>query len=31
MSLREHEVEVNETLIPFKISNGVEDFFENDK
>lgn len=30
MTLREHEVEVNETLFPFKISNGVEEFFEKD-
>ena len=30
MTLREHEFEVNETLFPFKISNGVEEFFEKD-
>lgn len=25
---REYEVDVNETLLPNKVSNGVEDFFE---
>jgi hypothetical protein len=30
MTLREHEVEVNDTLFPFKISNGIEEFFEKD-
>jgi hypothetical protein len=30
MAQREHEIDVNETLIPSKRSNGVEDFFQKD-
>lgn len=31
MAQREHEIDVNETLIPSKRSNGVEDFFQKDQ
>lgn len=30
MALREYEIQLNETLFPSQISNGVEDFFQQD-
>ena len=31
MAMREHDMELNEMLIPHKVCNGVEDFFEKDQ